>query len=48
MSLTQHDVEDFVSEFFATKNNPYRKFYSPENLNKIAERVSTFRILYGS
>jgi hypothetical protein len=43
MSLTQQNVEDYVSEFFATKN-PYQKYYSPENLNKIAERVSSFRI----
>jgi hypothetical protein len=44
MSLIQHHVEDYVSEFFTTTNNPYRQFYSPENLNKIAERVSSFRI----
>jgi len=42
--MTQYNVEDYVSEFFKTTNNPYRKFYSPENLNKIAERVSSFRI----
>jgi hypothetical protein len=43
MSSTKHNVEDFVSEFFATKN-PYNKYYSPENLNKIVGRVASFRI----
>src|SRR5258708_10456646 len=43
MSLTQHNVEDFVMEFFATKN-PYQKYYSPENLNKIVGRVASFGI----
>src|SRR5216683_5388828 len=43
MSLTQHNVEDYVSEFFATKN-PYLKYFSPDNLNKIAKRVISYGI----
>jgi hypothetical protein len=43
MSLTQHEIADFVSEFFETKS-PYQKYCSPDNLNKIVERVLCYGI----
>jgi hypothetical protein len=44
MSLTQHEIAEFVSEFFTTKQNTYQKYFSPENLNEIVSRVVSFGI----
>jgi|ERR1051326_8789490 hypothetical protein len=45
--MTEHNIEEFVSEFFATKN-PYQKYFSSENLNKIVQRVAGYRIFPSS
>jgi hypothetical protein len=41
--MTQHSVNDFISEFFTPKTD-YSKFDSFENRTNIAERVLSYRI----